>query len=167
MIDADIEIIDPRLGTDWPLPGYATDGSAGIDLRACIDETLTIEPGAVEMIPVGIKVAPPDGYASVILPRSGRGHREGLVLGNLVGLIDPDYRGGLGVSAWNRNPPVVSGYSEDGPAAYSNDESVIAIDPGDRIAQLVFMPIARPRLNVVESLDETARGTGGFGSSGK
>ena len=166
MTNADIEIKDPRLGSDWPMPGYETEGSAGMDLRACLQEPLTIQPGAVEMVPVGIKVAPPAGHASVILPRSGRGHKEGLVLGNLVGLIDPDYRGELGVSAWNRCAAVVPGYSEDGPAAFSNDEAAITIELGERIAQLVFLPIARPNLNVVERLDETARGRGGWGSSG-
>ena len=143
-------IVDPRVGDTIELPHYASDGSAGLDLRACVADTLVLEPGATELIPTGICIHIADsGYAGLILPRSGLGHKHGIVLGNLVGLIDSDYQGQLFVSCWNR-----------GTNAYS-------IEVGARIAQLVIVPVAQVTFNRVESFDETSRGTGGFGSTGK
>jgi dUTP pyrophosphatase len=150
MLQPQIRVLDERLGQDWPFPGYATDGSAGIDLRACLDETLTLAPGDTELIGAGFAVHIGDtGYAAVILPRSGLGHRRGLVLGNLVGLIDADYQGPIYISCWNRG------------------REPVAIEPGERIAQMVFMPIARPGFDVVDAFGATQRGTGGFGHSGR
>lgn len=144
-----IKILDPRMGAEFPLPEYATSASAGLDLRACLDEPLTVEPGATHLIPTGISIYIADPtLAAVILPRSGLGHKHGLVLGNLVGLIDADYQGPLMVSCWNR-----------GASAY-------IIQPGERIAQLVVMPIVRTHWEVVNEFQETDRGTGGFGHSG-
>jgi len=146
----DYTIVDPRVGDTIELPHYASDGSAGLDLRACVAETLALEPGATELIPTGICIHIADsGYAGFILPRSGLGHKHGIVLGNLVGLIDSDYQGQLFVSCWNR-----------GTTAYS-------IEVGARIAQLVIVPVAQVTFNRVESFDESQRGTGGFGSTGK
>lgn len=146
----DYTIVDPRIGDTIELPQYASDGSAGLDLRACISQTLILEPGATELIPTGICVHIADsGYAGFILPRSGLGHKHGIVLGNLVGLIDSDYQGQLFVSCWNR-----------GTIAYS-------IDIGARIAQLVIVPVAQVSFNHVESFDASGRGAGGFGSTGK
>lgn len=143
-------IVDPRVGDTIELPHYASNGSAGLDLRACVADTLRLEPGATELIPTGICIHIADsGYAGLILPRSGLGHKHGIVLGNLVGLIDSDYQGQLFVSCWNR-----------GTEAYS-------IEVGARIAQLVIVPVAQVTFNQVESFDETSRGTGGFGSTGK
>jgi dUTP pyrophosphatase len=144
-----LRILDPRVGREFPLPQHATAGSAGMDLRACIDAPLTLEPGAAELIPTGLSIyiADPD-LAAVLLPRSGLGHKSGIVLGNLVGLIDSDYQGPLMVSLWNR-----------GGASF-------VINPGDRIAQMVFVPVARVEFEVVEDFAATARGAGGFGSSG-
>lgn len=145
-----LKILDERIGKEYPLPSYATADSAGLDLRACLDKTLVIQPGETQLIPTGIAVYIGDpNLAAVILPRSGLGHKHGIVLGNLVGLIDADYQGPLMISCWNR-----------GTAAYS-------IEPGDRIAQLVFIPIARAKFQVVTDFHETSRGTGGFGHSGK
>ncbi|MGD8428827.1 MAG: dUTP diphosphatase [Ectothiorhodospiraceae bacterium] len=145
-----LKILDPRLEEKFPLPGYATEGSAGVDLRACIDEALTLQPGQTELIPSGIAVHIGDaGYAAMVLPRSGLGHKHGIVLGNLVGLIDSDYQGQIFVSCWNR-----------GNAAFT-------VEPGERIAQLVFVPVARPEFEIVEDFDRTARGEGGFGHSGR
>ncbi len=145
-----LKILDPRIGTTYPLPRYETADSAGLDLRACLDTALTLPPGSTHLIPTGISIYIGDPrLAAVILPRSGLGHKNGIVLGNLVGLIDADYQGPLMISCWNR-----------GTAAYT-------IEPGDRIAQLVFLPIARVQFDVVEEFGETSRGTGGFGSSGK
>lgn len=145
-----LKILDPRIGKDYPLPSYATAESAGLDLRACMNDTLVIQPGETHLIPTGIAIYIGDpNLAAVILPRSGLGHKNGIVLGNLVGLIDADYQGPLMISCWNR-----------GTAAYS-------IQPGDRIAQLVFLPIARTHFQVVQEFNETARGAGGFGHSGK
>lgn len=145
-----VKILDPRIGDQYPLPRYETKDSAGMDLRACLDSTLVIKPGETHLIPTGIAVYIGNpNLAAVILPRSGLGHKHGIVLGNLVGLIDADYQGPLMVSCWNR-----------GNAAYT-------IEPGDRIAQLVFIPIARVNLDVVSQFTETARGSGGFGHSGK
>jgi dUTP pyrophosphatase len=145
-----LKILDPRIGTAFPLPRYETADSAGLDLRACLDTSLVIEPGTTHLIPTGISIYIGDpGLAAVILPRSGLGHKNGIVLGNLVGLIDADYQGPLMISCWNR-----------GQVAYT-------IEPGDRIAQLVFLPIARIQFDLVNEFSETSRGTGGFGHSGK
>jgi dUTP diphosphatase len=145
-----VKILDRRMGTLFPLPRYETADSAGMDLRACLDEKRIVHPGETFLIPTGIAIYIGDGHlAAVILPRSGLGHKSGIVLGNLVGLIDADYQGPLMISCWNR-----------GQHAYT-------IEPGDRIAQLVFLPIARVELAMVTEFDETVRGAGGFGSSGK
>ena len=144
-----LKVIDPRLGTDYPLPQYATDGAAGLDLRAMLDATLKLAPGDCELVPTGfaLHIADP-GLAAVLLPRSGLGHRQGLVLGNLVGLIDSDYQGEVMVSCWNRGAkPVV-------------------IEPGERIAQMAFVPVVRARFEVVDEFAESARATGGFGHTG-
>lgn len=145
-----LKILDSKIGSSIPLPELATDGSAGMDLRACIDQDLTLEPGAVELIPTGfaIYIADP-GYAAMILPRSGLGHKHGIVLGNLVGLIDSDYQGQLFVSCWNRSS---AGYK---------------IEAGERIAQLVVVPVERPAFDIVQDFTKTDRGDGGFGSSGR
>jgi dUTP pyrophosphatase len=144
-----LRILDPRIGGEFPLPQYATAGSAGMDLRACLAAPLLLAPGAAELIPTGLSIyiADPD-LAAVLLPRSGLGHKSGIVLGNLVGLIDSDYQGPLMVSIWNR-----------GAAPFK-------INPGDRIAQMVFVPVAQVQFEVVEDFAGTARGAGGFGSSG-
>jgi len=144
-----LRILDPRIGRDFPLPQHATIGSAGMDLRACIDAPRSLAAGAAELIPTGVSIyiADPD-LAAVLLPRSGLGHKSGIVLGNLVGLIDSDYQGPLMVSAWNR-----------GTAPF-------VINPGDRIAQMVFVPVVQVGFDVVEEFSATARGAGGFGSSG-
>jgi dUTP pyrophosphatase len=144
-----VKILDPRLGRDYPLPEYATDGSAGLDLRAMLEDSLNLGPGQSELIPTGmaIHIAEP-GIAALILPRSGLGHNHGIVLGNLVGLIDSDYQGQLYVSCWNR----------------SNIGFRIGV--GERIAQLVLVPVLRARLQVVDAFTESDRGTGGFGHTG-
>ncbi len=145
-----LRILDARIGRDWPLPAYATGGSAGMDLRACIDAPLPLQPGSAELIPTGIAVYVADpGLAAVILPRSGLGHKHGIVLGNLTGLIDSDYQGPLMVSCWNR-----------GHAAYT-------VQPGERIAQLVIVPVVQVALDVVTDFASTDRGSSGFGSSGR
>ena len=142
-------MLDPRLGRDYPLPQYATQGSAGLDLRACIDAALTLAPGQAELIPTGLAIHLEDpGLAAVLLPRSGLGHKHGIVLGNLVGLIDSDYQGQLMVSCWNR-----------GAQPYT-------VAPGERIAQMVIVPVVQVALEVVAEFTDTARGAGGFGSSG-
>ena len=144
------KILDSRIGDTIPLPHYATEGSAGMDLRACIDEPLTLEPGQTELIPTGIAIHINDPHvAATILPRSGLGHKHGIVLGNLVGLIDSDYQGQLYISCWNRG------------------DTAFTIEIADRIAQLVFVPVIQVALNQVESFDDTQRGEGGFGHSGK
>jgi dUTP pyrophosphatase len=144
-----VRILDPRVGTEFPLPTYATAGSAGLDLRACIDKELLLEPGKAELIPTGLAIHVEDpGLAAVILPRSGLGHKHGVVLGNLVGLIDSDYQGQLMVSCWNRGC-----------------ES-FTVRPGERIAQLIVVPVVQVELQVVEDFSTTPRGAGGFGSSG-
>ena len=149
-IPVQVKILDRRIGTEFPLPRYETKESAGLDLRACIDAPLTIGAGETHLIPTGISIYIGDSnLAAVILPRSGLGHKHGLVLGNLVGLIDADYQGPLMISCWNRSQ-----------TAYN-------VAPGDRIAQLVFLPIARVNFNVVDEFEETSRGAGGFGHSGK
>ena len=150
MHNIQLKILDQRIGHEFPLPTYATEASAGLDLRACINNPLQLSPGAVELIPTGIAIHIEDPHlAAVILPRSGLGHKHGIVLGNLVGLIDADYQGELKISCWNRG----------------ND--VFTIHPGDRIAQLVILPIVRAEFDVVAEFTPTNRGEGGFGSSGK
>jgi dUTP pyrophosphatase len=145
-----VRILDARIGKDFPLPQYATGGSAGLDLRACLDQPLTLEPGRAELLPTGLAIYVEDpGLAAVILPRSGLGHKHGIVLGNLVGLIDSDYQGQLMVSCWNR-----------GREPYT-------VQPGERIAQLVIVPVVQVALEVVEDFAATSRGAGGFGSSGR
>jgi dUTP pyrophosphatase len=145
-----VRILDARLGAEFPLPAYATGGSAGMDLRACVAAPLTLEPGRAELIPTGMAIWLDDpSLAAVILPRSGLGHKHGVVLGNLVGLIDSDYQGPLMVSAWNR-----------GGQPYT-------IEPGERIAQLVIVPVVQVQLELVQEFSATERGDGGFGSSGK
>ena len=145
-----LKILDPRIGKEFPMPRYETADAAGLDLRACLDGALTIAPGETHLIPTGISIYIGNPHvAAVILPRSGLGHKHGLVLGNLVGLIDADYQGPLMVSCWNR-----------GNQAYT-------VTPGDRIAQLVFLPIVRTRFEIVEDFAATERGMGGFGHSGK
>ncbi len=145
----DLKILDPRIGNEFPLPTYATEGSAGIDLRACLDDKLVILPGETHLIPTGLSIYIADpNLAATILPRSGLGHKHGMVLGNLVGLIDSDYQGPLMVSMWNR------GAKE------------FTIEPGDRIAQLVFVPVVQAEFNIVSDFEETERGEGGFGHSG-
>jgi deoxyuridine 5'-triphosphate nucleotidohydrolase len=146
----EVRILDERLGSSFPLPDYATDGSAGIDLRACLDEPLSLAPGTTELIPTGMAIHIGDpGLAAVILPRSGLGHKHGIVLGNLVGLIDSDYQGQLMVSCWNRG------------------ETTFTMEPGERLAQLVFVPVVRPEFKRVDSFTPTGRGEGGFGHSGR
>ncbi len=145
-----IRILDPRLGKEFPLPDYATPGSAGMDLRAMLPEPLALAPGATELIPTGLAMHIGDpGLAAMILPRSGLGHKHGIVLGNLVGLIDSDYQGQVFVSCWNR-----------GGAPFR-------IEVGERIAQLVLVPVVHGRFEIVDDFDATARGAGGFGSSGR
>ena len=144
-----LKILDPRIGTQIPLPEHATHGSAGMDLRACVDTTLTLKAGDTQLIPTGIAMYISDpGLCATILPRSGLGHKHGIVLGNLVGLIDSDYQGQLFVSCWNRS------------------QNSFNIEPGDRIAQLVFLPVVRVTWEQVEEFDATDRGAGGFGHSG-
>lgn len=145
-----VRILDPRLGTEWPLPSYATAGAAGLDLRAMINTPLDLAPGKAELLPTGLSIWVEDPkLAAVILPRSGLGHKHGLVLGNLVGLIDSDYQGPLMVSCWNRSP------------------QAFTIAPGDRIAQLVVVPVAQARLRIVPEFTASVRGAGGFGHTGK
>ena len=146
----DVKILDNRIGEQFPLPSYATAGSAGLDLRALTDEYVEIHPGETKLIPTGLSIYIADpNLAAVILPRSGLGHKHGIVLGNLVGLIDSDYQGPLMVSMWNRgNAP-------------------FRIEIGDRIAQLVFLPIVQAEFNIVQDFERTERGEGGFGHSGK
>lgn len=144
----DVKILDLRMHEQ--LPAYATGGSAGLDLRACLDQPLVLEPGMTQLIPTGLAIHIADpGFAAVILPRSGLGHKHGIVLGNLVGLIDSDYQGPLMVSAWNRSA-----------VAYT-------LEPMERLAQLVVLPIAQIQFNVVKDFDASSRGAGGFGSTGK
>lgn len=144
-----LKILDARLGDDFPLPDYATPGSAGVDLRACIDQPLTLEPGQTELIPSGIAIHIADpALAATILPRSGLGHEHGIVLGNLVGLIDSDYQGEIFVSCWNRGlEPFI-------------------IEPGARLAQMVFVPVVQTEFEVVEEFSTSERGAGGFGHTG-
>lgn len=145
-----VKILDPRIGTEFPLPQYATEGSAGLDLRACLAQPLTLPAGDSSLIPSGIAIHIADpGYAAVLLPRSGLGHKHGIVLGNLVGLIDSDYQGEVLVSCWNRG------------------REAFTIQPGERIAQMVILPVVQARFEVVEDFEESRRGAGGFGHSGR
>ena len=145
-----VRILDARIGTQLPLPAYATDGSAGMDLRACIDAPVTLAPAQTQLVPTGLAIHIDDpGLAALILPRSGLGHKHGIVLGNLVGLIDSDYQGQLMVSMWNRG------------------QSTFVIEPGERIAQLVVVPVMQVELEVVNDFATSARGAGGFGHSGR
>ena len=144
-----LKILDPRVGDEFPLPEHATDGSAGVDLRACLDSTLTIEPGQTELIPTGMAVYIEDpGLAAMILPRSGLGHKQGIVLGNLVGLIDSDYQGQLYVSCWNRG------------------DKTFELEPGARLAQMVIVPVVQADFEVVDEFAASERGSGGFGHTG-
>lgn len=149
MRNIQIKILNPRLGDDIELPHYATDGSAGLDLRACLETTLILGPGETELIPTGIALNIEDPeLAAVILPRSGLGHKHGIVLGNLVGLIDSDYQGELFISCWNRG------------------RDSFTIEPGDRVAQLVFVPVVRAAFEMVDEFIASDRGAGGFGHTG-
>jgi len=145
-----VRILDARIGSEFPLPAYATDGSAGLDLRACLDGPLLLAAGKAELIPTGLAIHLDDpGLAAMILPRSGLGHKHGIVLGNLVGLIDSDYQGQLMVSCWNRGA------------------EPFTVRPGERIAQLVVVPVVQVQLEVVTEFTASARGAGGFGHSGQ
>lgn len=145
-----VKILDQRIGNEFPLPEYATPGSAGLDLRACTDELITLKPGQTELIPTGIAIHINDpSLAAVIIPRSGLGHKHGIVMGNLVGLIDSDYQGQLFVSAWNRG------------------QKDFDLEVGERLAQLVFVPVVQAKFEVVEDFDQSQRGEGGFGHSGR
>lgn len=150
MKQIDLKILDGRIGNEFPLPAYATEGSAGLDLRALTESALTVSPGQTVLIPTGISIYIADpNLAAVILPRSGLGHKNGIVLGNLVGLIDSDYQGPLMVSLWNRS------------------DKPFTVEVGDRIAQLVFVPVVQASFNIVNDFAQTERGEGGFGHSGK
>lgn len=145
-----LKIIDPRLGGEFPLPHYATDGSAGMDMRACIDAALEMAPGETHLIPTGMAIHVEDpGLAAILLPRSGLGHKHGIVLGNLVGLIDSDYQGQVFVSCWNRG-----------------NES-FTVNPGERIAQMVIVPVVHADFEIVEDFAASERGAGGFGHTGR
>lgn len=149
MIELEIRILDDRIGRDWPLPEYATQGSAGMDLRAAIDAPLVLNPGDTSLVPSGLAIHLADpSLAAVLLPRSGLGYKQGLVLGNLVGLIDSDYQGPVKMPCWNRG------------------SEVIRIEPGQRIAQLVVLPVVQVKLRAVESFADSARAEGGFGHTG-
>jgi dUTP pyrophosphatase len=146
----ELKILDPRVGDSIPLPHYATSGSAGLDMRACIDEPLTVAPGETVLVPTGLAIHICDaGLAAVLLPRSGLGHKHGLVLGNLTGLIDSDYQGQVFISCWNR-----------GSKSYD-------VQPGERIAQMVFVPVQQVTFEIVDEFADSDRGEGGFGHSGK
>ena len=145
-----VKILNPRIGNDIPMPEYATSGSAGLDLRACIDSAITIAPGETHLIPTGLAIYIEDpGLAGLILPRSGLGHKHGIVLGNLVGLIDSDYQGELMVSCWNRG------------------QKEFTLEPGERLAQYVLVPVIQASFEIVDDFTETERGAGGFGHSGR
>jgi dUTP pyrophosphatase len=149
MNELKVRILDARIGSTWPLPAYATTGSAGLDLRALVDAPLDLQPGATALIPTGLAIHIDDpGFAAVILPRSGLGHKHGIVLGNLVGLIDSDYQGQLMVSCWNR-----------GAVEFT-------VQPGERIAQMVIVPVVQVQLQIVDDFAASARGAGGFGHTG-
>lgn len=145
-----VKLLDPRLGKEWPLPSYATAGSAGLDLRACLDEAIDIEPGQTVLVKTGMAIYIHDvNFAGLILPRSGLGHKHGIVLGNLVGLIDSDYQGELMVSVWNRG------------------QTTFRLESGERLAQYVLVPVVQAEFEQVEEFEETLRGAGGFGHTGK
>ena len=145
-----LKILDPRLGNEFPLPHYATDGSAGMDMRACLDGPLELAPGDTHLIPTGLAIHIADtGLAAILLPRSGLGHKHGIVLGNLVGLIDSDYQGQVFVSCWNRG------------------EKTFIVEPGERVAQMVIVPVVHAEFDIVENFDTSERGTGGFGHTGR
>lgn len=145
-----VKILDRRIGTEFPLPQHATPGSAGVDLRACVEAAVVVAPGETYLIPTGIAIHLDDpGLAAVLLPRSGLGHKHGIVLGNLVGLIDSDYQGQVFVSCWNRSA------------------QAFTVQPGERIAQLLVVPVVQVRFEVVEEFEESRRGSGGFGHSGR
>ncbi|MEB4675928.1 dUTP diphosphatase [Enterobacteriaceae bacterium G50] len=146
----DVKILDPRIGKEFPLPTYATPGSAGLDLRACLDSAIVLEPGQTTLLPTGLAIHIADpSLAAMMLPRSGLGHKHGIVLGNLVGLIDSDYQGQLMVSIWNRG------------------QTTFTIEPGERVAQMIIVPVVQAEFNLVEDFDATERGEGGFGHSGR
>ena len=150
MHNIEMKLLDSRLGAEFPLPSYATAGSAGIDLRACVETSVVLEPGQTLLVPTGMAIHIGDpGLAAVLLPRSGLGHKHGIVLGNLVGLIDSDYQGQVFVSCWNRG-----------------DES-FTIEPGERIAQMVFVPVVQAEFSIVDEFTPSARGAGGFGHTGR
>jgi len=146
----ELKILDPRIGSEFPLPEYATDGSAGLDMRACVEAPVEVKPGETHLIPTGLAIHIGDpGLAAVLLPRSGLGHKKGIVLGNLVGLIDSDYQGQVFVSCWNRS------------------SDAFTINPGERIAQMVFIPVVQAAFEVVEEFESSQRGAGGFGHTGR
>ncbi len=149
MKKVELKILDERIGSEFPLPHYATTGSAGMDLRACIDAPLELKPGMTELIPTGIAIHMQDqSMAATLLPRSGLGHKHGVVLGNLVGVIDSDYQGQIFVSCWNRG------------------EVTFTVEPGERIAQMVFVPVIQAEFEIVDTFDASERGDGGFGHTG-
>ena len=149
MREVELKILDPRLGDSIEMPHYATDGSAGLDMRACIDAPITVAPGETVLIPTGLAMHIEDaGLAAVLLPRSGLGHKHGLVLGNLTGLIDSDYQGQVFISCWNRS------------------STSYEVQPAERIAQMVFVPVEQVRFKIVDEFEDSARGAGGFGHSG-
>lgn len=145
-----VKVLDTRLGSEWPMPNYATTGSAGLDLRACVDEAIQIEPGQTVLVKTGMAIYIEDAnYAGLILPRSGLGHKHGIVLGNLVGLIDSDYQGELMVSVWNRS------------------QTTFTLEPGERLAQYVLVPVMQAQFDIVEDFVASDRGAGGFGHTGQ
>lgn len=148
--NVDLKILDSRIGNEFPMPDYATTGSAGLDLRACLDAAFELTPGQTELIPTGIAIHMENpGLAAVLLPRSGLGHKHGIVLGNLVGLIDSDYQGQVFISCWNRG------------------DTTFTIEPGERIAQMVFVPVVQASFSIVDEFLASDRGAGGFGHTGK
>ncbi|WP_374573383.1 dUTP diphosphatase [Acinetobacter sp.] len=145
-----VKVLDARLGAEWPMPAYATSGSAGLDLRACVEQTTVIEPGQTVLVKTGLAIYIEDAsFAGMILPRSGLGHKHGIVLGNLVGLIDSDYQGELMVSVWNRS------------------QTAFSLEPGERLAQYVLVPVVQAEFDLVDEFAATERGAGGFGHTGK
>ena len=149
MSKIELKILDVRIGSTFPLPRYGTEGAAGLDLVACINGSLTLKPGDTQLIPTGIAIHIGEpGLAAILLPRSGLGHKHGIVLGNLVGLIDSDYQGQVFVSCWNRG------------------QATFTIEPGDRIAQMVFVPVVQAEFEIVQEFEESRRGAGGFGHTG-
>ena len=145
-----VKVLDSRLGNEWPMPTYATTGSAGLDLRACVDAATVIEPGQTVLVKTGLSIYIEDPhFAGLILPRSGLGHKHGIVLGNLVGLIDSDYQGELMVSAWNRS------------------QTAFSLEPGERLAQYVLVPVIQAQFDIVNEFEATERGAGGFGHTGQ